>query len=114
VALVAITASGVGVLLVITDAAAEALTDSSRYLLVGSVAISLVGIAVLQSTLVRLHAEPAHFRLSPMLMIAVAAVIALLGGLNLGWGSIGLLTSLLATLGIPIVYGTYVWFRRTE
>lgn len=114
VALAAIAASGAGILLVITDAGARTLSATSRELLVGSVAIGLLGIAVLQITLARAIDEPTHRRLSPILMIGVAAGLALLGGLDLGWGSTSLLAFLLTGLGIPIAYGTYVWFRRMD
>ena len=111
-ALTAITATGVGVSLVIADTATGSLHDSSRYLLVGSVALGLLGIAALQTTLTRAADEPTHPTLSPALKVAVAALLALLGGLDLGWSSVGLLVLLLAGLVIPITYGAYEWFRR--
>lgn len=113
-ALTAITATGVGVSLVVADTAAGSLEDSSRYLLVGGVVLGLLGIAALQTTLARADDEPTHPRLSPGLKVCVAATLALLGMLDLGWGSITLLAVLLAGLAIPMAYGAYVWFLRPQ
>jgi low temperature requirement protein LtrA len=112
VALTAITATGVGVSVAIADRATGMLTDPSRYLLVGGVVLGLLGVAALQTTLVRNADEPTHRRLSPALMIAAAAVVGTLGVLDLGWGTHALLTLLLAGLAVPMIYGAIVWFAH--
>lgn len=111
-ALTAITATGVGVSVAIADTTTGALADPSRYLLVGGVVLGLVGIAALQTTLARADDEPTHARLSPALMASVAAVIGILGVLDLGWTTLALLVLLLAGLALPMAYGAVVWFSR--
>lgn len=112
-ALTAITATGVGVSVAIADTATGSLTDPSRYLLVGAVALALIGFAALQLTLARAEDEPTHALWSPGLKVGVAAVIGTLGGLDLGWGTHALLALLLAGLAVPMSYGAVVWFRHT-
>lgn len=112
VTLTAITATGVGISVAIADSAAGGLADPSRYLLVGSVVVVLLGIAGLQATLARAPDEPTHARLSPGLKVAVAALVGILGGLNLGWSTPVLLAVLLGGLAIPMTYGAMVWFTQ--
>lgn len=111
-ALTAITATGVGVSAAIADTATGSLADPSRYLLVGSVVLGLVGVAALQTTLARADDEPTHPRLSPGLKLGVAAVIGTLGVLDLGWSTHALLVLLLAGLAVPMAYGAFVWFTQ--
>ncbi len=113
VALIAITATGAGISLVIGEAATGSVDDARRYLLVGSIALALLGIATLQLTLARADDEPTHPRLSPALKVGVAVVIGVIGDLDLGWTSITLLAWLLAGLALPMGYGAYVWFIRS-
>lgn len=110
--LTAITATGVGVSLAITDGATGELDDSSRYILVGSVALGLLGLAALMTTLSPGPDEPTHPRLSPALTAAAAAAIGILGVLDLRWNTFTLLTLLLSGLAVPMTYGTLVWFTR--
>lgn len=110
--LAAITATGVGVSLVVADTVDEGLQDASRHLLVGSVVLGLLGIAALQTTLARAPDEPTHPRFSPTLKVAVAAVLGVLGGLDLGWNSVSLMILILGGLAVPMSYGAYVWFVR--
>ncbi len=110
--LVAITATGVGVSVAILDTESGALSDPSRYLLVGAVVLGLLGVAALETTLARDQNEPTNVRLAPALKVAVAAVIGILGGLDLGWNAHGLLVMLLAGLAVPMGYGAVVWFAR--
>ena len=109
-ALTAITATGVGVSIAIADTATGALADPSRYLLVGSVALGLVGVAALETTLARRDDEPTHPRLSPGLKVAAAAVIGTVGSLALGWSTYTLFVLLLAGLAVPMIYGAFVWY----
>lgn len=111
-ALTAITATGVGVSAAITDTANGSLTDPSRYLLVGSVVLGMLGIAALQTTLAREEDEPTHAWLSPGLTAGVAAVIGTLGALDLGWTTHPLLVLVIGGLAVPMTYGAYVWFSR--
>lgn len=108
--LAAITAIGVGVSVAIADAENGSLSDPSRYLLVGSVALGLLGVAALETTLARDEFEPTHERLSPALKVGPAALVGLLGILDLGWSTIWLFLLLLAGLAVPMGYGAYVWF----
>lgn len=108
--LTAITVTGAGISVVITDAAAGSLTNPSRYLLVSGVALSLLGIGALQTTLTRTPDEPTHARLSPALHITAAVVTASLGTLDLGWNAGALLAMLLVGLALPMAYGAFVWF----
>lgn len=110
--LTAITATGVGVSVAIADTATGSLTDTSRYLLVGSVALGLVSVASLETTLVRVEDEPTHVRLSPGLKLGVAACIGTLDALDLGWSTHALLVLLLAGLAVPMAYGAFVWFSH--
>ena len=114
VTLTAITATGAGISAAITDSATASLTDPSRYLLVSGVALSLLGIGALQTTLTRAADEPTHPRLSPALHLAAAVVIATLGTLNLGWNAEALLALLLACLAAPMAYGSFVWFTAAD
>ncbi len=109
-ALTAITATGVGVSVALADTATGSLANPSRYLLVGSVVLGLVGIAALETTLATGQHEPTHARLSPGLKVGVAAVIGTLGVLDLGWSTHALLVLLLAGLAVPMAYGAFVWF----
>jgi low temperature requirement protein LtrA len=111
VTLTAITATGVGITLAVAGSVGGSLPDASRYLLVGGVVLGLLGIAAQQLTLARAADEPTHPRLSPALMAGVAAALAVLGTLNLGWSGVGLLVALLVGLAVPMAYGAYVWFR---
>ncbi len=113
--LTAITATGVGISVAIADTATGSLAHSSRYLLVGGVVLGLVGVAALETTLARAADEPTHTRLSPGLKVGVAAMLGMLGVLDLGWGTHALLVVLLAGLAVPMTYGAVVWFgsRRT-
>jgi low temperature requirement protein LtrA len=108
--LTAITVTGAGISVVITDAAAGSLTNPSRYLLVSGVALSLLGIGALQTTLTRTPDEPTHARLSPALHITAAVVTASLGTLDLGWNAGALLAMLLVGLALPMAYGAFVWY----
>jgi low temperature requirement protein LtrA len=108
--LTAITATGVGVSVAIADTATGSLADPSRYLLVGSVVLGLLGVAALQTTLARVEDDPTHPRLGPALKVGVAAVIGTLGMLDLGWSTYALLVLLLAGLAVPMIYGVFVWF----
>lgn len=110
--LTAITATGVGVSVAITDSATGELAYSSRYLLVGSVALGLLGLAALMTTLARGPDEPTHPRLTPALTVAAAASIGTLGVLDLGWNIFALLALLLCGLAVPMIYGAVVWFSR--
>ncbi len=110
--LTAITATGVGVSVTIADTATGSLTNPSRYLLVGSVVLGLIGIAALQTTLTRGADEPTHARLSPGLKVGAAAVIGTVGALDLGWSTPALLVLLLAGLAVPMTYGAVVWFSH--
>jgi low temperature requirement protein LtrA len=111
--LTAITVTGAGISVVITDAAAGSLSNPSRYLLVSGVALSLLGIGALQTTLTRTPDEPTHARLSPALHITAAVVTASLGALDLGWNAGALLAMLLVGLALPMAYGAFVWFTPT-
>ena len=111
-ALTAITATGVGVSAAITDTATGSLTDPSRYLLVGSVVLGMLGIAALQTTLARGEDEPTHPLLSPGLSAGAAVVIGILGVADLGWNTPALLLTLLAGLAVPMAYGAIVWFTQ--
>lgn len=110
--LTAVTTTGVGVSVAITDSATGELADSSRYLLVGSVALGLLGLAALMTTLARGPDEPTHPRLSPALTVGAAAAIGTLGILDLGWNTFALLALLLGGLAVPMTYGAVVWFSR--
>jgi len=112
VGLTAITATGVGISVAIADTATGMLTDPSRYLLVGSVVVGLLGVAALQTTLARAQDEPTHARLSPALKVGVATVIGTVGMLDLGWNTHVLLATLLAGFAVPMAYGAFVWFSR--
>ncbi len=108
--LTAITATGVGVSIAIADTATGSLSDSSRFLLVGSVMLGLVGVAALETTLARGDDEPTHPRLSPALKVGMAVVVGTLGLLDLGWSTHVLFVLLLAGLAVPVAYGAFVWF----
>jgi len=111
-ALTAITATGVGVSVSIADTETGSLTDPSRYLLVGSVVLGLVGVAALETTLARREDEPTHPQLSPGLKVGVAALIGTTGALDLGWSTHALLILLLGGLAVPMGYGAVVWFSH--
>ncbi|MBA3280254.1 MAG: low temperature requirement protein A [Geodermatophilaceae bacterium] len=108
--LTAITATGVGVSIAIADTAIGSLSDSSRFLLVGSVMLGLVGVAALETTLARDDDEPTHPRLSPALKLGMAGLVGMLGLLDLGWSTHVLFAVLLAGLAVPMAYGAAVWF----
>lgn len=111
-ALTAITATGVGVSVAVADTATGSLADPSRYLLVGSVVLGLVGVAALQTTLARGDDEPTHPQLSPGLKVGVAAVIGTLGVLDFGWNTHALFALLLAGLAVPMAYGAFAWYSH--
>ncbi len=110
VTLTGITAVGAGVSVVIADAATGALTDPSRYLLVGGAVLALLGVAALQTTLAPDPDQPAHPRLSPALKTAMAVVIGVLGVLDLGWNTHTLLAMVLVGLLVPMIYGACTWY----
>jgi low temperature requirement protein LtrA len=110
-ALTGIIATGVGVSVAIADTATGPLTAPSRYLVVGGVALAVVGIAALETTLARGEDEPTHPRLSPAIKIGAGLIIAVLGLLDLGWSTHALLALLLAGLAVPMAYGAIVWLR---
>lgn len=108
--LIGITTVGAGISLTIADTAAHGLTPTARYLVVAGTALSLLAVAALELTLTRTPDEPTHPGLSPALKTGVAALLGLLGGLDLGWTTPALLATLLAGLCLPMAYGGYVWF----
>jgi low temperature requirement protein LtrA len=113
VAITGITATGAGISVVIAESAGSEHLDAGRYLLVGGVGLTLLGIAALQTTLFRAADEPTHAVLGPGIEVAAAVVVVVLGVLDLGWSATALLA--LALLGVlaPCVYGAVVWFRQT-
>jgi len=112
VAVTSITVIGVGVSVVIADAAAGPVSDASRHLLTGGVVVGLVAIAALETTLARRDDEPTHPRLSPALKIASAAAVGVLASIDLGWSALALLGVLLAGLIVSAAYGAWVWYTQ--
>lgn len=112
VAVTAITVIGVGVSVVIADAAQGSVSAASRHLLTGGVAVGLIAIGALETTLARRDDEPTHVRLSPALKFGPAALVSILATVDLGWTALPLLIVLLAALAIPAAYGAWVWFTQ--
>jgi low temperature requirement protein LtrA len=104
-----VTATAAGINNVIASKA-TVLPLNVRYLICGSLAISLAVIALLETTLRRDEDEPAHPIWSPGLKLA-AAVVTLILGLFGGLGAIALLSLLVILLAIQMSYGLWVWFR---
>jgi len=109
-ALATITMTGAGLSVAITESAGGTLPTPARYLLVSAIVLALLALGGLEMTLTRGPDEPTHPRLSPALKLAVAALLAVLGALDLGWNTPALLATPLAALAVQIGYGAYVWF----
>jgi low temperature requirement protein LtrA len=108
---IAIAAGGSGVLNTV-EHAGDALPDTVRWLLVGSLAVALVSVVAIVRTL------ETHRRLSDVYRPAetallVSALLCLVVGLT-DWGAKASLTALVVLLLAPVATGLYVWLKRTE
>jgi low temperature requirement protein LtrA len=107
----AIAAGGAGVLTTV-QAADQPLSDAVRWLLVGSAAAALVGVAALTLTLEVRRERPELFRAADVALLASAA-LSLAVGLT-DWGAKATLTAIVVLLLAPVAVGITVWLKRTD
>ncbi len=108
---IAIAAGGAAVLNTV-EHVAEPLPDAVRWLLVGSLAASVLSIVLLTRTLQTRFEYPEIYRAAEIVMLA-GALMCLAVGLA-GWGAKESLTAMVAILLAPVAAGLVVWLKRTE
>jgi low temperature requirement protein LtrA len=84
------------------------------WLLAGSVALALVTIGLLELTLRRDQDEPTNPRVSVPLKLGAGMLALALGPFGGALGPIAMLAAFLPLLLLQMVYGAYVWFRRSK
>jgi len=107
---IGIAAAGAGILNVLTHID-EDLSASVLWLMAGAVAVILVTIALIETTLVREPGEPTNPRTSLALKFAAAVAALALGLSDRVLDPIALLVALILLVIVQMVYGAYVWFR---
>ena len=108
---IAIAAGGAGVLSTV-ERAGDAVPDTVRWLLVGSLATALVSVALLTRTLeVRARAAPIY-RAAELALLACAALCLAVGLTD--WGAKGSLTAMVVLLLVPVATGVAAWVKRTD
>ena len=83
----------------------------ARALLLGGLALTLLTIAAIETTLARDEAEPTHPVLSPVLKAAAALVLVVVLVAGLPVSTSGALIIAVAALAAQAVYGATVWYR---
>jgi len=111
IVIIAVAATGAGISAAIAASAGGGLDTPARLLLTGAVAVALVAIAALETTLARGPDEFTHPRWSPGLKLGAAAAVAALGALSSS--TTALLAMVLAGLLVPVVYGVTAWAMAT-
>lgn len=106
----AIAATGAGILKVITASQEEGIPDSTRVLLAGAMAVSLTAIALLEATLRRTKNEPSLL-VSIGLKLGAGTVAIGLGLWSRELGAIALLGSLVLLIAIQMSYSFYTWSK---
>ncbi|WP_271177656.1 low temperature requirement protein A [Leifsonia poae] len=109
--LIGIVLAGVGIALGLHDTAAP-MEPFDRSLLLGGVALVLVTIAVIETTLARAPDEPTAPVLSPALKAGAGVVLVLLAILGPPLAPTAVLLITIAALAVPAVYGAVVWYRE--
>lgn len=107
----AITAIGAGVLLFI--APEDAAATNVRWAIAGGTAVALAAIGLIELTLQPDPLLQVNRRLSAALKLGAAGGAALVAALGSPRAPMGLLPALLGLLAIQIVYGSFVWYRRS-
>ena len=107
----AVAATGAAVLACV-EAHGHQLGDGPRWLIFGSVALALMSIGLLETTLQRTKHEPTHPGWSPALKILTGAVLLLVAWLGHSLAPIPIFVILLAALAIQIIYGVVTWFGQ--
>jgi low temperature requirement protein LtrA len=108
---IAIAAGGAGVLGTVEHANGP-LPDTTRWLLVGSLAAAMLSVVLLAATLEVRRAFPAIYRTAET-VLAVCAVLSIGVGLT-GWGAKGSLEAMVILLLAPVATTTLVWVKHTD
>ncbi|MDJ0557423.1 MAG: low temperature requirement protein A [Microcoleaceae cyanobacterium MO_207.B10] len=111
---IAITATGAGIVHVISANENVALSDNVRILISCSVAVFLGVIGLIEVTLRRKDNDLTDPIFSPCLKWGAALLAILLGLFGKGLGSVIFLTLLILLVAIQIGYGLYVWIKSLE
>ncbi len=111
-AMTAITVTGAGISVTITEGIKGSVSDSARLLVAGGLGGALVAIGCLETTLDRADDEPTHPIASPALKVGGGLATPVIGCLRLGWHMVPLLAFLLLVLVGQATYGAIVWFRH--
>ena len=83
-------------------------------LLAGALAVALVAIGLLETTLARQSEEPTDLRLSVGLKLGAAVLAVVIGFAGTTLGANAFLLALLALLAVQMVYGAYTWFHQAQ
>ena len=110
VMLIGIVLVGVGIAHGLRDTA-DPMEPFARSLLLGGMALVLVTVAVIETTLARAPDEPTHPVLSPALKAGTGAVLVVLALIGPPVVPAVVLLIAIAALAIPATYGAAVWYR---
>jgi low temperature requirement protein LtrA len=107
---ISMAAGGAGVLNTV-EHATEPLPDAVRWLLVGSLAASVLSVALLTQTLEVRRGQPELYR-SAGAALVITSVLILAAGLT-GWGAKTILMVMVVLLLVPVAVGLVVWLRHS-
>jgi low temperature requirement protein LtrA len=108
---IAIAAGGAGVLNTVKGAA-DVVPDAVRWLLVSSLAVALISVAWIASTL-EMHRRFAQVYRPAEVALVICGLLSLGVGLT-GWGAKTTLTAMALLLAAPVATGLIVWLKRTD
>jgi low temperature requirement protein LtrA len=108
---IAMAAGGAGVLNTV-EHVTETLPDAVRWLLVGSLATTVLTVALITQTLEVRREQPELYRTARTVLL-IAAVLILGVGLA-GWGAKITLAAMVVLLLLPVAAGLVVWLRHTD